>query len=137
VTGDISGVDHLSALRADFDGLMALRDDVLKALEVARKEKLIGSELEAMVSIRASDGNYELLDRYRKDLRFLFVVSAVDLQNSGNGSGQLNVEITKAPGQKCERCWNYSLLVGTNAFYPGLCERCVAALEEIASEIPV
>lgn len=136
LTGDISGADRPSGLRADFDELMAVRDDVLKALEVARKEKLIGSELEAMVSIRASDGRYQLLDRYRKELRFLFVVSDVDLKESGNGGGSLNVEVRRAPGRKCERCWNYSLHVGESALYPGLCERCVAALDEIGSELP-
>ncbi len=134
LTGDVSGLGHLAALRTDFDALMAVRDDVLKALEVARKEKLIGSGLEAMVTIQAPAERYQLMERYKKDLRYLFIVSAVDVKNSGNGKSPLHVEVGKAPGNKCERCWNYSVLVGKSSRYPGLCERCVAALEEIDGE---
>jgi isoleucyl-tRNA synthetase len=53
---------------------------------------------------------------------------------SGDGSGVagLAVEVERAPGRKCERCWNYSTRVGENAAWPTVCERCVGALEEIA-----
>jgi isoleucyl-tRNA synthetase len=43
----------------------------------------------------------------------------------------VHVEVVRAPGEKCERCWNYSVHVGENARYPMICERCSAALEEI------
>ena len=138
VTGDIASLTHLPALRADFDSLMLVRDDALKALEVARQEKLIGSGLEAVITIHAPEDRYRLLQRYAKDLRFLFIVSGVEIKNSvtGNSGTALRVEVSKAPGKKCERCWNYSVLVGKNARYPGLCERCVAALEEMAGDSP-
>src|SRR5215469_16009481 len=138
MTGDISALTHLPALRADFDSLMLVRDDALKALEVARQEKLIGSGLEAVITIHAPEDRYRLLQRYAKDLRFLFIVSGVEIKNSvtGNSGTGLRVEVSKAPGKKCERCWNYSVLVGKNARYPGLCERCVAALEEMAVDSP-
>jgi isoleucyl-tRNA synthetase len=114
---------------------MAVRDDALKALEVARKERLIGSGLEAAVTIHATEDRYKILDRYKNDLRFLFIVSGVEVKSvaAGNGSMPLRVEVSKAPGRKCERCWNYSVHVGESDVYPGLCERCVAALGEIAS----
>src|SRR5260370_10351730 len=82
LTGDVSGLGHLAALRTDFDALMAVRDDVLKALEVARKEKLIGSGLEAMVTIQAPAERYQLMERYKKDFRYLFIQSAVDVKKS-------------------------------------------------------
>jgi isoleucyl-tRNA synthetase len=117
---------------------MLVRDDALKALEVARQEKLIGSGLEAVITIHAPEDRYRLLQRYAKDLRFLFIVSGVEIKNSvtGNSGTALRVEVSKAPGKKCERCWNYSVMVGKNARYPGLCERCVAALEEMAVDSP-
>jgi len=133
ITGDISGMTHLQGLRADFDALMAVRSEVLKALEVARQEKMIGSGLESVVTIHAPEDRFPLLQRYQKDLRFLFIVSGVELKRTENGNTgtELRVEVSKAPGKKCERCWNYSVRVGENQRYPTLCERCVAVLEEI------
>ena len=54
----------------------------------------------------------------------------------GDGSGSaapdgLEIEVQRAEGAKCERCWNYSLAVGTFTDYPTVCERCFAALGEI------
>src|SRR5262249_32271641 len=123
---------------ADFDSLMTVRGEVTKALEVARKEKLIGSGLEAVVSVQAPENLYRLLHRYENDLRYLWIVSGADVKNTleGNGNTPLRVEVSKAPGTKCERCWNYSVLVGKSSRYPALCERCVAALEEIEKELP-
>jgi isoleucyl-tRNA synthetase len=59
-------------------------------------------------------------------------VSAVTLtQASGNGTGGVHVEVTKADGAKCERCWNYSTHVGEDKTYPTVCERCSAVLKEL------
>src|SRR5262245_47232105 len=133
LTGDISGMTHLQGLRADFDALMAVRGELLKALEVARQEKMIGSGLESVVTIHAPEDRFPLLERYQKDLRYLFIVSGVELKrlDGGNRGAALRVEVSKAPGKKCERCWSYSVRVGESQRYPTLCERCVAVLEEI------
>ncbi len=117
----------------DWTTLRSVRDEVLKALEEARNQKLIGTGLEAQVSVTAPDPVYSLLKRYEGQLRYLFIVSAVSLvQASGNGSGRVHVEVKKADGLKCERCWNYSTHVGEDANYPTVCERCAAVLKEIA-----
>ena len=117
----------------DWTTLRSVRDEVLKALEEARNQKLIGTGLEAQVSVTAPDPVYSLLKRYEGQLRYLFIVSAVGLvQASGNGSGRVHVEVRKADGLKCERCWNYSTRVGEDANYPTVCERCAAVLKEIA-----
>jgi isoleucyl-tRNA synthetase len=116
----------------DWTTLRSVRDQVLKALEEARNNKLIGTGLEAQVSIVASDPVYALLARYAGELRYLFIVSAVALtQGSGNGTGGVHVEVNKADGRKCERCWNYSTHVGEDKTYPTVCERCSAVLRQL------
>jgi isoleucyl-tRNA synthetase len=116
----------------DWTTLRSVRDEVLKALEEARNNKLIGTGLEAQVMITASDPVYSVLSRHAEELRYLFIVSAVHLvQGSGNGTGGVHVEVKKADGLKCERCWNYSIHVGEDKAYPTVCERCSAVLKEI------
>ena len=122
------------ALHSEWQDLSRVRDEVLKALEAARNQKLIGSALEAEVRLSVPESLLALVQRHEKDLRYLFIVSSVQLEAapSGNGSGSgISVEIRKAPGQKCERCWNYSAQVGSDPRYPTVCERCSAALKEI------
>ena len=136
ITGKISDELRVQTLRADFDSLMAVRDEALKALETVRQEKKIGSALEAVVTIHASDGLYKLLERYREEMRFLLIVSGVEISHApgGNGNAPLRVEVNMAPGKKCERCWNYSVHVGESQRYPNVCERCLAALIEIEGD---
>jgi isoleucyl-tRNA synthetase len=119
--------------KEDWTTLHAVRDEVLKALEEARNSKLIGGSLEAEVKVTASDPAYSVLARYRDQLRYLFIVSAATLKQgpSGNGTSGIKVEVRKADGKKCERCWNYSTHVGEDKEYPNVCERCSAVLREI------
>jgi isoleucyl-tRNA synthetase len=118
--------------QSDWTTLRSVRDDVLKALEEARNNKLIGTSLEAQVLLTASDPLYALLKRHEAELRYLFIVSSVTLsQGAGNGTGSVRAEIKKADGQKCERCWNYSTHVGEDKNYPTVCERCSPVLKEI------
>jgi isoleucyl-tRNA synthetase len=79
---------------------------------------------------------YSVLARYQEQLRYLFIVSEVVLERgtSGNGTGGVLVQVGKAAGQKCERCWNYSTHVGDDPAYPTICERCSAALKELEAE---
>jgi isoleucyl-tRNA synthetase len=116
----------------DWSIVRAVRDEVLKALEEARNKKLIGTGLEAGVTIAASEPAYSVLSQHAPDLRYLFIVSAVTLtQGSGNGTGGVHVEVKKADGAKCERCWNYSTHVGEDKTYPTVCERCSPVLKEL------
>jgi isoleucyl-tRNA synthetase len=121
------------ALAADWERLFAIRDDVLRALEEARVAKQIGSSLEARVTLSASGSALDLLKKHQNDLRYLFIVSQVELGNS-DGSEGVSIAISVADGEKCERCWNYSTRVGESEIYPTVCERCVAALKEIEQE---
>ncbi len=129
--GDTAGADT-KALMADWDALMAVRQQVLKPLEVARQEKLIGDSTEAFVHLSAPEPVYTILDRYRPHLRELLKLSGVSVEREGgNGSTPLRVKVSKAPGRKCERCWNYSQRVGEDPQYPTVCERCAPVLHEL------
>ncbi len=119
---------------AEWESISRVRDEVLKALEAARNEKMIGSGLEAEVALAAPESLYPVLERHQGELRYFFLVSSVKLERAaaGNGgTGGLRVEIRKASGQKCERCWNYSTQVGADSRHPTVCERCSAALRDI------
>ncbi|HEY0365508.1 MAG TPA: class I tRNA ligase family protein, partial [Pyrinomonadaceae bacterium] len=119
-------------LSAEWERLFAIRDDVLRALEEARVAKQIGSSLEAKVTLQASGSALELLQRHRGDLRYLFIVSEVELGKAAEEG--VSIAISVADGEKCERCWNYSTRVGESERYPTVCERCVAALKEIEEQ---
>ncbi|MGA8439901.1 MAG: isoleucine--tRNA ligase [Candidatus Sulfotelmatobacter sp.] len=133
ILGDANGAQADSGKSGeDWTTLRSVRDEVLKALEEARNGKLIGTGLEARVTVAASEPVYSVLSRHVAELRYLFIVSAVNLvQGSGNGTGGVRVEVDKAEGAKCERCWNYSIHVGEDRDYPTVCERCSAVLKEI------
>lgn len=120
-----------SGLIANWERLFAIRDDVLKALETARNEKQIGSSLEAKVILTTSAEMTRFLLDYYTELRYIFIVSQVEVHEGGSFS----VEIQKADGEKCDRCWNYSTRVGEFSEYPTVCERCAEALPEIVKSV--
>ncbi|MGD9560715.1 MAG: isoleucine--tRNA ligase [Pyrinomonadaceae bacterium] len=115
------------ALLSDWERIFAIRDEVLKALEEARIAKQIGSSLEAKVILTTDAGTTRFLLDYFDQLRYIFIVSQVEVREGD----AMKVEVQKADGQKCERCWNYSTRVGEFESYPTVCERCIEALSEI------
>lgn len=117
-------------LDARWERIFEIRDKVLGSLESARGEKLIGSSLEAKVILTTDAGTTRFLLDYYEQLRYIFIVSQVEVHEGD----ALNVMIVKADGDKCERCWNYSVKVGESNRFPTCCERCVEALEEIVKE---
>ena len=126
-----SAIDEQRA--RDWDRLLSVREEVLKALEPLRAAKTISANLEARVVLHASGELADLLQKYVGFLPALFIVSQVAVEASGsNGSGpDLKIHSERAQGEKCQRCWNYSLHVGESMEFPTLCERCVAALNQI------
>ena len=111
----------------NWERLFGIRDEVLRALEEARTAKSIGSSLEAKVVLTADKDTTMFLMDYFRELRYLFIISQVEVHEGD----ALKVEIRRADGQKCERCWNYSMHVGEYQKYPTVCERCADALGEI------
>jgi isoleucyl-tRNA synthetase len=136
VLGTSLSSEEEDALIARWEKLMTVRESALKVLEMARKDKLIGSSLQAKVRITAPDPLAGLLAEHNKSLKALLIVSAVEVVSSGeqNGSGGLKVEVETAPGTKCERCWNYSVHVGEDKDYPTVCERCSLVLQELTAK---
>jgi isoleucyl-tRNA synthetase len=122
----VAGEQSHDELLATWDRLFEIRDEVLRALEEARVAKQIGSSLEAKVTLSAPGDTLALLQAHEADLRYIFIVSQVELVD-----GAQSIKVSRAEGEKCERCWNYSTRVGESERYPTVCERCVAALEEI------
>ncbi|MGI8788268.1 MAG: isoleucine--tRNA ligase [Pyrinomonadaceae bacterium] len=122
----VSGAKNENLL-PDWERIFAIRDEVLKALEEARNAKQIGSSLEAKVVLTTDKETTRFLLPYYEDLRYIFIVSQVEVQESDSFA----VKIEKADGAKCERCWNYSVRVGESETYPTVCERCAAVLAEI------
>jgi isoleucyl-tRNA synthetase len=124
-----------AATRADWDRLLEVRSEVLRALEAARNSKAISAGLEAKVRVAADGDLSPLLAKYGAELPALFLVSQVESQKPRPAANSvIAVSVERADGSKCERCWNYSTHVGENAAYPTVCERCTAALAEIARD---
>jgi isoleucyl-tRNA synthetase len=120
-------------LLEEWEKLKDVRDVVLKSLEEVRQAGTIGNSLEAKVRIRASGETVALLRRHESDLRYVFIVSQVVVDEDPAAKEGPHIEVLKADGEKCERCWNYSVEVGKDTAYPSLCERCVPAIKEIAN----
>jgi isoleucyl-tRNA synthetase len=122
--------------KTEWEKLHELRAGVLQDLERARAKKFINSSLEARIRLRSMGSYLELLQRHAKDLPGLFIVSQVEVLPfdgpvPSDHPEPFHVEVLRADGTKCERCWNYSTHVGENTRYPGVCERCSEALAEI------
>ena len=119
------------AFEAKWDRIMAIRDDVKKVLEQARADKVIGSALEAGLTLYCSKEVYDFLNAIPMDeLADLFIVSHVDLvEGEGGVKGLvegLGVSAAHAAGNKCLRCWKYGTTVGED----GLCPRCAKVLKQ-------
>jgi isoleucyl-tRNA synthetase len=112
--------------------LRAVRDQVNGAIEVVRQQKRVGTSLEAHVRLRAGGDVHALLDRHRDDLPMLLIVSAVTVEPSDEGTGDLSVSVERVEGTRCLRCWRYVAEVAGDEFHAGLCDRCVEAVGEPA-----
>jgi isoleucyl-tRNA synthetase len=109
--------------------LTGLRERVLAEIEPLRKDKRIGSSLQAKVVLSGATDELAFFERYSRDLPTLFIVSEVELRPAPpGGESRLGVAIERAPGVKCERCWRYVTAVSTEAASAGLCDRCEEAL---------
>ena len=127
--------------------LIKTREEVNKAIEIARQQKLVGNSLAAHVTIQSSDSAIkERLLKNSDDLPMLFIVSDVSLRShepdiSVNDpsvvsvkTAELTIEVRRASGKKCERCWRYVLNVSQAEVTKGLCTRCIEALKDSQAE---
>jgi isoleucyl-tRNA synthetase len=109
-----------AALLDKWSRIREIREQVNKDIEVVRAQGLVGSPLQAEVVLTVNAADMALLQSLGGDLKFVFIVSALQLKAGDN----LAVEVTPSAHTKCERCWHYSAEVGSIAAHPTLCGRC-------------
>ena len=118
-----------------WEKIHAVRDDVLKVLELARNEKKIGKSLEAKIMLGANGELYDFLNSVKDLLAEIFIVSAVEITNDEYdykaGVEGLTIAFAQADGEKCERCWTYSNTVGQDSTHPTLCAKCAAVMSQL------
>src|SRR3989442_1713345 len=115
--------------------LFDLREQVLAEIEPLRKDKRIGSSLQAKAVVSATEAELAFLERYARQLPMLFIVSEVELRPAptdveAHTEARPRVTIERASGVKCERCWRYVPAVSSDPAWAGLCDRCQEALAE-------
>ncbi len=133
-------LDYLDpVLEKKWDRLLDLRAVVTRALEAARQDRLIGNSLEALTELYVSDEVYDFLEPVKEDLAALFIVSGVIVNRGPAPAGAVSagetpgfaVVVRRAPGVKCERCWNYHQEVGADRDHPSLCPRCLNVVRSL------
>lgn len=129
---DVSLMDE--ALAAKWEKIILLRQETSKVMEQARRDKFIGHPLDALVKLFGEETTLDFLTAVLPFLKEVFIVSAVEVAQ-GDGPyiestafEKLKINIEKAPGAKCPRCWNYSTDIGIDNRVPEVCGRCAGQL---------
>ncbi len=125
-------------LAEKWNQILAVREEVNRALEAARSAKMIGNSLEAKVVLYCNNPKlHELLTEFDTELATIFIVSAAEIAPLGVEApsealqateADLAIMVEQAPGEKCERCWIYSEQVGADEDHPTICLRCADTL---------
>jgi isoleucyl-tRNA synthetase len=116
-----------------WESILAAKTQVNSALEQARKDKVIGSSLEAKVTIFANKALRDNLERLEDELRFVLITSQAEVADIDartddsqlSEDGTFAVQVSSAPGTKCTRCWHITEDVGSDPKHPELCTRCI------------
>ena len=138
-------VGDTTTMISDWKYLLIIRQLVLKSLEVERQKGVIGKSLEAKIYIRAAVFAYRALASNRPALEELFNVSQVTIEENKSTDAEwtatieplaedlddVDIQLTKASGTKCDRCWRHIPDVGQQEKYPTVCHRCAEALDTI------
>ena len=133
---EVTGVDCGVDFEMTWDRIHSIRDDVQRALEVARKNKLIGKSLEAVVTLHCDGGLRDFVKSVKDSLEDVFIVSEVRISNKPCDDNPCDVEglgvsVEVAHGVKCDRCWKHSDNVGSDNEYPTLCPRCAEVVKSL------
>jgi len=128
-----------SALIERWDLLLKVRKEITKALELARKDKVIGHSLDASVRLALPPELLKGLQDYRDELTSICIVSALEFANAGTLEGAyeseeypgLVIEVVPASFTKCERCWIHDPTVGHDKEHPSLCKRCMKVIKAV------
>ena len=120
---------------ARWDKIHQIRNEVKKALEISRKEKTIGSSLDAKVVLHCDGELYSFAKSVEAELPTVLIVSQVEVVEGGEGTfkgeelPELFVTVSHADGEKCARCWSYGDTVGSDPEHSDICARCAAVLK--------
>jgi len=125
---ELTGVELDDSFISMWDRIHETRDIVKKAIEPEIKAKKIRTSLEAKITLKCTGEQYDFLKDAEKELASSFIVSQVDIVNEA--ADELEVTVSAAEGEKCERCWIYSKTVGQHPVHKTLCARCAAVLEQ-------
>ena len=121
---------------ARWEKIHALREDAKKALEIARASKVIGSSLDAKLTLYADGEEYEFANTVKDLLKTVFMVSEFELIKGNNGEFKGDIEgvsftAKHAEGEKCARCWSFTNDVGADSEHPSVCARCASVVKTI------
>jgi isoleucyl-tRNA synthetase len=124
------------SLADEWKTMIAIRSEVAKAIEIARKNKIIGHSLDVSVDIALPEKLRSLLECHLEDMRALLIVSQIQLVEKSELKEPfqsveidgLFVEVTRARGRKCSRCWVFDESVGKDKTHPDICEKCLLNL---------
>jgi len=120
---------ELKTVDRELSELVALVPQVAKALEELRSAGQIGSSFDARIKLLTkSQERYTFLQSFNTELAEIFKVSQVEVIKVDKPSEEIKIEVAKAEGVKCLRCWNYSLAVGKNPAHPLICDNCCLAI---------
>ena len=130
-TGIDGGITNLIAINL-FDKMEDINKPFRKKIEELRKNKEIGSSLEVNIDFYCNDNWFNVLNTLGDELRFVFIVSDVQLHKLGDAPSDsfvaldgIKFTVSKSPHQKCTRCWHRRTDVGNNQKHPELCSRCI------------
>ncbi len=133
---------NAKALEEKWSAFMKLRDDVLKALEEARNEKIIGKSLNAKITLYVNEKAKSLLESIKENLPQIFIVSSFEIAGKYEDAPENALQfentaivISKAEGETCERCWVVTPDVGQVAEFVTLCPRCADVVKEHYSHL--
>jgi isoleucyl-tRNA synthetase len=129
-----------AALEAKWNQFFDIRDEVTKAMDVARKEKVVGNSLSASLHLYPDAETAEVLSRFDR-LEELFIVSDLHVHAAGEAPSEsamklkgIAVHVRVAEGEKCERCWIVTPEVGQAPEHPTLCPRCASVVKETVQQ---
>ncbi|HUH64884.1 MAG TPA: class I tRNA ligase family protein, partial [Syntrophales bacterium] len=125
-----------SRLADGWSRMIALKGEISKAIEIARKNKVMGHSLDARVYVSATGELRAFLESHLEDLKTLLIISQIglvekDAINDPFVSSEivgLMVGVRKTTGKKCDRCWVYSETVGASKEHPTICDKCLKNL---------
>ncbi|CAM3587212.1 MULTISPECIES: isoleucine--tRNA ligase [Pseudoalteromonas] len=133
----IEGATEGSLNNEYWQNLLAVRDEVNRVLENARKEEVIGATLQAEVTLYTGGDLAEQLNAIGDELRFVLLTSkaTVEVVNSkpenaiSSEIDGLYIRVAATSAKKCDRCWHYTDDVGTDEQHADICGRCISNVE--------